>query len=98
MTREQYVDAMLKIAFHAGCVIAEKEAQELAGGGPVKAPYKLPAAAQGIQAPPRGPSARSAQVMSKQAPNLPARPQTRFQQPGPKVTMGARTPGKSIGR
>ncbi|RLC88640.1 MAG: hypothetical protein DRJ03_01840 [Chloroflexi bacterium] len=104
MTQDQYIDTMLKIAYNAGCEVArqelEKDAQEppqTISSGPISRP-RIPAAANRPQARPRGESPAVAGILNRNAPAAPVRPQTKFKQPGPRMTMGARTPGTAVAR
>lgn len=94
MTQDQYVEAMLKIAYHAGCEVARQEVEKEAGDLPRP---NIPAKARQYQAPSRGESPAGAAAVNRMAGGpLPKRPQTRFAQPGPRMTMGGRTPGKVL--
>lgn len=89
MTQEQYVNAMLKLAYLSGFEMAKQGMEKEAIGGTM-----APAAGQARM---RGENPRLSGALNRMA--GPKRgPRMRFKQPGPRMTMGGRTPGRAVQR
>lgn len=92
MTDEQYVDAMLKIAYAAGCEVARQE-KEAAGALPRP---NIPTGANQTQARSRGENPRGKAYMQQQQdfPGSPVPgPPKALSHGAPRMIAGGRTPG-----